>query len=267
MEIIIRSRIFTFADKLSGFNIIPRIKRLNSHEKKSMTSRKVLQLQKLNKLITHANNSVPYYRTLFKELNVKPGKIESLGVLQNIPTLFKAQIQNNTDSFLSELFKDKKLFWGQTGGSTGYPLSYALDLNCRIQVRAAFYRAMTWAGWKVGDSVVSFWGRPIIKDINSTIYDKLKSFILNYNELDAHILDYKAIEKYVKILKRKSPKIIIGYASTLNLIADFIKENDVNFNNYSPYGIFSTAEMLQDKMRYNIEKAFKTKVFNSLINR
>ncbi|MBC8214224.1 MAG: phenylacetate--CoA ligase family protein [Candidatus Marinimicrobia bacterium] len=262
-ETIIRSAIFTFADKLSGFNIIPRVKQLVDSEKLSNIDREELQLRKLKKLLIHSQKTVPYYRDLFKRLNIYPEKPDSLDILREIPILKKTQIKKCPEIFLSELFKNKQLFWGQTGGSTGQPLSYALDPNCRVQVRAGFYRAMTWVGWKPGDSIVSFWGRPIIKDFRSSVFDKLKSFVLNYTEIDAHILDEKSLYHYTNILKRKSPKIVIGYASTLNLLADFIQQNNVNLENDSIDGVFSTAEMLLDPMKSNIEKAFNTKVFNS----
>jgi len=262
-NIIFRRELFKIADKMSRFNVLPEIKYLKNNEMLDIKSFEELQLYKLKKLLIHCSETVPYYNRLLKKLKINPIKIDTLNVLNDLPQLTKENIKNNYDELLSNKFQRDELSWGQTGGSTGYPLTYAVDSKCRVKSRAAFYRGLTWSGWVPGDQVISFWGRPILKNFKNMFYSNLKSTILKYNHIDAHILSEECIEKYLCLINKKLPRIIIGYSSTLNLLSDYILKNSIDLKGEALLGVYSTAEMLLPPMKRNIENAFKTKVYNS----
>jgi phenylacetate-CoA ligase len=205
----IRASIFKITDKISGFNLLPEVRQLVALETLDQDRREEYQLQKLRKLLIHAGITVPYYQKLFRTCNFHPEKLGSLADLQKLPVLDKKQIRESPQDFLSTLYGPHDLTWGQTGGSTGQPMKYALDPVCRVKVRAPLYRALSWAGWKPGDAVVSLWGRPIVKTFPVAIRDRLKSFVTNYHEIDAHVLGRAVLQQYIQLLLDKNPRWIV----------------------------------------------------------
>ena len=76
-------------------------------------------------------------------------------------------------------------------------------------------------------------------------------------------MDDSSIYEYIKIINIKKPSIIIGYATALEMVSNYIIKNNVILKNNNLKGVFSTAEMLQPFMKNNIEKAFNVDVYNS----
>lgn len=79
-----------------------------------------LQIRRLRRLISHAEQFVPYYRDLFKKTELTAADIHSLSDLQRIPLLTKQDIRSNLEGFKSE--KAERLTRFNTGGSSGEPL-------------------------------------------------------------------------------------------------------------------------------------------------
>ena len=78
--------------------------------------------------------------------------------------------------------------------------------------------------------------------------------------LDASSLTQDYIKEFVQRLKVFSPKIIIGYANVVNLVAQFIENNRISLA--PPKGIVTSAEVLTLEMRERIERVFGCPVFN-----
>ena len=78
---------------------------------------KALQIQRLSKLLQHAQQHVPYYRDLFAQLNLDCCNIHSLDVLAQIPFLDKTIIRENYHQLMSDLPAGLAKF--NTGGSSG----------------------------------------------------------------------------------------------------------------------------------------------------
>jgi phenylacetate-CoA ligase len=111
-----------------------------------------LQAGRLNRLITHAYEHVPYYRQIMDERGLKPADILSAADLRKLPIQTKATIRDAGDSILSDGFTRAELRPMSTSGSTGEPFSFyssAEDQLSHGMARALL--ALQWAGLRIGD--------------------------------------------------------------------------------------------------------------------
>ena len=71
--------------------------------------------KKLKKLVEHSYNTVPYYKRVFDDNNLKPADIMSSEDLLKLPPLTKDDIRNNLHDLLSKSHK-KHAYPAATGG-------------------------------------------------------------------------------------------------------------------------------------------------------
>jgi len=90
-------------------------------------------------------------------------------------------------------------------------------------------------------AIVSIW-------LSNTVF--LNSFRMTENDM----------ERYLAIINSYKPDLIRGYASSLYVLSKYAEKKGVKVN--SPKVIVSTAEMLTNEMREQIESVFKAKVYN-----
>ena len=212
------------------------------------------QNAKFLKLIRHARINVPHYRKILENASIK-----SIDEITSVPFLTKEIIQTNTTDLKAGNLSAYRFQHNATGGSTGEKLKYFSDKNAR---RPAFQmRNNMWAGWKIGEKQVKLWGS--FYDLSRTqgLDKKIKNFLVyrtlilsSYNMSEADMHDYR-----LKI-NRYKPSLITGYASALYLISRFIRDNKLYV--FSPRGIISSAENLQEHQRRIIESVFQCPVLD-----
>ena len=82
---------------------------------------KKLQWEKLKKLLYHAYENVPYYRSLFDNNNIKPQSIANENDFKRIPLLTKNDFRKNIKQIYANN-RDKRASLAKTSGSTGLSL-------------------------------------------------------------------------------------------------------------------------------------------------
>jgi phenylacetate-CoA ligase len=111
-----------------------------------------LQSERLQRLIRHAHEQVPYYGRLMRAEGVTPADIASVNDLMHLPVLTKRVIRQHSTELIACGFPKKGLRPMTTSGSTGEPLvfySTAEDQFSRGIARTL--RALQWAGLDIGD--------------------------------------------------------------------------------------------------------------------
>ncbi len=220
-----------------------------------------LQLNQLRRIIEYAGENVPYYADLFKQIGLSgPEDIRTFDDIKKIPVLTKSMIRENVDRLTA---KRGDLFEYQTGGSTGIPLKFFCNRKFLYEDKpAANYRAYMHAGYKIGDSLGIIWG-----------YDKgipqlglVKSFVRDHVYkntclLNSFTLTDATIGAFIEQVREKRPPFFKGYATSLAEVARFMTANSVDLG-YPVKAVFSEAERLDEFRRDEIERAFRTKVFN-----
>src|SRR5687768_11499766 len=80
------------------------------------------QTRELKKLLTHAYDTVPYYKNSFTQAGFSPDMFKSLDDIKKVPILTKDDIRTHRESLISTTFPKKYLISDTSGGTTGLPV-------------------------------------------------------------------------------------------------------------------------------------------------
>jgi phenylacetate-CoA ligase len=219
-----------------------------------------LQLERLKKLLHHANNNVPYYHRLFKKIDFKPEYIQSVNDLNKLPILTKEIVNNNFNDLYVRNYSHNDFILSSTGGSTAAPMKFYIDKKWDACNMAAAYRSWSWAGYDLGDKMAYLWSAPNDVEESKKYMAKLRNYFLKTIWLDAFQLTEENMNKYITLLTKFKPKIINSYSSVIFTFSEYI--NKIGIENVKPEAILTTSDMLYDYKRKSIEKAFNCDVFD-----
>lgn len=219
------------------------------------------RLDKLNKLLHHAYNNVPYYQKLFNDLKLKPSDIQSFNDLKKLPILTKDIARRENENLISKnigKYDIKK----KTGGTTGPPLTRYVTANSKTFSWGAYYRWYSWMGIEQGDPVVTFWGAPTVLSESklSVIKRKAIDLLTNDMRINTFNMNKNTFPEITKKIINQSPRLIRGYLSGILDFAYYL--NDNNINNIRPKAISTTTETLLPPYRKYLEETFNCPVFD-----
>jgi len=177
------------------------------------------QQKRLQALLRHAYNNVPYYHKLFNKLKLKPQDIRSINDLKRLPILTKKIIRKNFNDLTAKNYSKGKLISSATSGSTGEPLKFFVNKKWNAWNMAAAYREWSWAGYNIGDKIAYVWGAPQDISHQAELNFKISNFLDRRKMLDAYSMTEKMIDDHISTLKKFNPKIINAYPSAIYLIA------------------------------------------------
>ena len=219
------------------------------------------QLTRLKKILFHASETSKYYRNKFSKIGFDPRDLRSFDDFQNIPFLTKKDIQEFLKDLISTKYRVNSLLPNKTGGSTGKPLKFYHDREKVLSKEAATIRHNRWASYEIGSKVGLIWGhREDIKSFNK-FKSKLRMKYLNRQMvLDSSSIDDYKLDKFLKELVRFQPIILLGYANSLYLFAEYCEKHGCD--ELQPKAIITSAEVLHEHERHKIEAVFNTKVFD-----
>jgi phenylacetate-CoA ligase len=244
--------------------------RLHHRERYGMLHQLLLN-QKLNKdqlisqqqlsisaIILHAYENTPYYRKKYAHLC---GQLPQNIDVTMLPILHKDEVVQHRDEMVANGIDRKTLHIGNTGGSTGKPVSFYYDQHKHELMRAGMCRSYMWSGWKPGQKILNFWGAP--QDIDSGISPVkiYQDYIAAEKTIPAYEYTEAQLHAWSKIICSYQPALLQGYASILAELARYIINCSIPMPR-SILGVYSTAEILHDEQRRQIEQAFHCKVFN-----
>ncbi|MDP2879293.1 MAG: hypothetical protein Q8N74_07195 [Sulfuricella sp.] len=216
------------------------------------------QQKDLSAIIDHAYANVPFYREKYAQA-VRNEANEF--AVSRLPILHKDEVIQHRDEMLAGDFDRNQLRIGNTGGSTGKPVSFYYDAHKNELMRAGMCRSYMGSGWKPGQKILNFWGaRQDIKGgssfgkiVNDAIAAEKTIAAYEYTEAQLH--------DWASTIRSYQPVLLQGYASILAELARYVIDNKINITN-TLLGAFSTAEVLYGWQRELIEQAFQCKVFN-----
>jgi len=220
-----------------------------------------LQLERLRALIRHARTTTDFYKERFNESNLTENDISNLSSLERIPMLSKSDVRSNLENgLISTAFKQADLHRINTSGSTGEPFTIYANRN-QLEVRfAATLRAMQSTGWDFGDPQVRLWHQTLGMSRSQVIRERIDAWFLNRTFIPAFEFSPTSISRFIRIIERKNPILIDGYAESLNFLANYL--NSGKSIDVAPKAIMSSAQMLPAQTRKSIEDHLNTRVFD-----
>jgi len=218
---------------------------------------KQYQEQRLQMLIRHSVETVPYYHDLFNKLRLKPEDIKTNEDLKKLPILTKVIIKTEgIERFTSSAIPKNETRSCGSSGSTGEPLFYFDTKEAYSMKLAANLRGWYWMDYRLGDKYVK-----LSQNARNNFIKQLQDKMSRNLYLATNPLIDSNYEFILNAIERYKPKIIRCYPDPLLFLARY-KKNHPEFS-YQPHAITTTGNTLHPETREEIEASFRCKIFDS----
>jgi phenylacetate-CoA ligase len=220
-----------------------------------------LQMRRLRQQLIEAYRYVPFYRHRMTQAGLTPLDIRTHEDLQLLPVLTKRDIQDHQDLLASSNVPPNKREQNQTGGSTGSPLQFFVDVERFDSRMASTARHNAWAGLRIGDWYAHPWGsRFDVGDTPDPSPRWRQKFLHRNLSLHTAAVSEEAMVRFVEVLRKYRPKYMVAYAQSAVLFAEFCSANKIHDITFE--SMIVSAEMLLPGKRQILEETFRGKVFD-----
>lgn len=212
-------------------------------------------------LVKHAFLEVPFYQKLSEETGLTAQDIKCVGQIVDLPIISKDMIRDNPSFFCAQSYlKGKNGFWLSTSGTSGKPLRVFCDTASRQRHYAFWSRFRGWCALDEPHVRATFFGRIImLPGRKKPPFWRYDAFGRNYLFSSYHMTDSNLFFYYKKLVK-VNPSELIGYPSSLYLLAKYCKKNKLT--GIHPKAVITTAETLLSQQRELLEDVFDCPVFD-----
>lgn len=243
------------------FEFIKEYKLLNKIQFEPINVINSIQRQRLYKLLKFAVTKVPFYSKIAKENKINVKKSTIFDDLRKFPILTKDLIRRNFETLHPDL-RYTPYFLNTSGGTTGEPVEFIQDMRYRIYSDASTLFVNKIADHNIGDKLVWLWGseRDILEATKSYIRLYINRWIRNHYFLNAFRMSDSIMENYVKQINKIKPKTMLGYVQSVSEISKFISRTNMEIHRFN--SIITSAGVLTNRIKRDIEETFKCKVFN-----
>lgn len=216
-----------------------------------------LQWERLQRLLAHCWEHVPFYRAQWRELGIAgPGDIRTREDYARLPVLDKPAIRANADALVSGVHRER-LLYKTTGGSTGEPLRFGYTRESYERRVAVMHRGYGWAGARLGQRTLYLWGMPAAP----TAKDRLYHRAFNRCMLNAFDMREETMAPYAAAFARFRPETVVSYVAPIVRMAQWLLDGGQAVPR--PARILTAAEALHPSQRAVIERAFGCPVYDT----
>jgi phenylacetate-CoA ligase len=207
-----------------------------------------IQLKKLNALITHAYENVPYYRNLFTSARLVPSDIRNIDDITRIPTTSKITLQSQKkEEIVAKGIDIDTCVEDVTSGSTGIPLHVYFTEDDYLTRSLLFIRTFMATGYKLTDR------QAVITDtrfVSNKKYWFQKVGIFRKEYIPVQL----SMDKQIDLLKKYMPDYIHGYPQSIALVADEMLKRGIH--TIKPRMVCTGAELVSKRTREVINSTF-----------
>ncbi len=214
------------------------------------------QLDRINEVLTWANDQVDYYRGRVLNGGGAGGTLSHLEELSKVPPLSKGEVRENSAMLTAPNIKK---YYGHTSGTTGTPLQLWYDRGQLIWNRAAEKVIRKRAGILPGEPVAVIWGRSVVpRNAHKPPY-----WVINDVDrelwLSAFHVSRTTAPLYFEAMRRFEAAALETYPSLAYILAKLALETNsrIRFRR-----VLTSSETLFPFQRQVIEEAFGAEVFD-----
>jgi phenylacetate-CoA ligase len=242
-------------DMKDGSQRLRELSRLEKTQWLPESALREIQADRLRRILVHAYDNSPYYRSLFDRNSLDATKLGPQQ-MSRIPVLTKQDVRTHVDAMIARPYVRETLPFHKTGGSTGTALTTYFNEEWREVRTADALRANQWANYFHGMKVAAVWGNP---PVPATLKQKLRSALYDrFMFLDTMNLTDSTLNAFVVQWRREKPEIVFGHSHSICILARYL--NDHGITDLRPKGVIATSMMLLQGERLEIERAFSCKV-------
>lgn len=212
------------------------------------------QHMKLQRLIRHSIENVPYYRELFQEHGVDGSGDFDYMQFRHLPLLTKEVIRREQRRLRASNFRKQDLVRNSTSGSTGEPLVFYNDRKSLIWRQAVIWRNQQWVHARYSDREARLWGAQIDISKAESFRGRLNAWAHQTMLLSTYDLSDQMMQEYVLRLQAFKPRLLISYPSPLVTFTRFLEQRNESLPSIK--SIITSAEQLYDWQRDVIQRVF-----------
>lgn len=229
-------------DAIKGGKIKNRAAVLEEIKKKPQVNQTALE-----DILRHAISTVPAYSSI-----PEPS-------INLFPVVSKNEYRKDFDTYRSKQFQnDEELLKVFTSGSTGNPFMAFQDQDKISWHQAGLMSLNKSIGWNLGDKFMFMrvWG---------VAHNEGKLGQIKSNMIPVDVMDFTDSKKEAVcrvMAKQKNLHLILGYASALTSLAEYILQKKYSSDDFNIRLIIADSENLSSTAKATIEKAFGCMVLN-----
>lgn len=236
-------------DIITHSNVVKYLKIIRAYDSMYESELHELQHEKLKGILEYAISRSDYYKNLKIEKANDP-----VEWLKRFPVLEKDLLRKNESKILT--VSPKGLNKISSSGSTGERSFVYLTQDELSYIRANQLHWWEWAGYKIGDKIL----QTGISKPRFTI-KHLKNIFYRTRYVEAFSHNGEELTKTIDCLRKKNNQFVVGFASSLYLLAN--KSEELKYNDFKIKGIISLGGKLFDEYREIIERKFSCKVHDT----
>lgn len=218
----------------------------------------------LRKLLIHANNTVPYYRELFKNIGLSKdfiiNRFEQYD-LPKIPALTKEALRAICTTSLLSSNREMGGSFFSSSGSTGTPtqILYSNQMHQRYAA-ANETRSRNWAGVDRLNARGMIGGRRVVPEGVSKGPFYRYNFVEKQVYFSAYHISAQNAANYAEAIWKYKLDYMTGYAMSNYFLARFFDENNIQVPQLK--AVITSSEKLTPEMRAMFQKVYGCKTYD-----
>ena len=247
-----------FVERERHAGLARRMREISRFERMSEKDQRAIQQQRLQRILTHAYNTVPFYRQRFDDAGFRPSDARVDRPLP-LPALRRDDLRDGGQSLLSNAFQLKDLRQAGSSGTTTTPVQFHRNIEALRNKTALQFQLNAWANYHAGDSVMTLWGAH--RDLAmqpSWRWRLYEETLLRRTSAPAGFLSQEILERFRERYQKRRPKVLYGYSTILAAFASYMQQHGMD---HKPEVIIATAEVMNDTNRQLVESVFGSKLF------
>jgi len=218
-----------------------------------------LQREKLSRLVKHAYDRVPYYRTVMKERGLTPDDIRDPSDLQKLPFLTKEIVRTRYAELVSEDADRRRPRRSASSGTTGTPL-----VTLRDQNSIEFEQASLWRHWGIGGLPLfgrraSLRGHPVVPPNQTTPPFWRRNLAENQLVMSGFHLSFDAGPSFAAAIQDFGARAVEALPASAYFLAESMLAHGVRLDLDL---VLTGSEPIYPMHREVMERAFGCKVFD-----
>ena len=211
------------------------------------------QQQRLQRILQHAYNTVPFYRHRFDDAGFRPSDARVDRPLP-LPVLKRDDLRDGGNMLLSSAFKLQDLRRAGSSGTTSTPVQFYRDIEALRDKTAIQLQLNHWSGFETGDRVLLMWGAH--RDLSmepSWRWRFYEETLLRRIPAPSGMINEEILERFRERYEALRPKVLFAYSTVLAAFAAYLGKHGMK---HRPSIVIATAEVMNDENRRLIESTF-----------
>lgn len=215
------------------------------------------QRAQLRELLNRATEMIPAYLG-----NRSVGtRDDPLDVLRHWPLLDTVDFRSNPSRYRDPVYGTGRVITLYTSGTTGAPKKILRDTRAeQLNYAYAEARWRNTAGVKLGDRWVMIGGQLVVPVERKRPPFWVAAYPMGQLYVSSYHLQPEFAEDYMRAIRAWRPSYILGYASSLNMLAEFSEKTGITLDLQC---ILSNAEPLYKHVRDRLQRVFRCKVVDT----